>query len=175
MSSNWVLCGKFGKPHGIQGSVRLWPYNDNSAAFKVGVKVWVGQNEENLLPFLLKKVHKDPKGLIVSIENINDRDQAELLNHLECFISRDALPKLSEDEFYFTDLIGAIGVCEDGTQIGKLVDVFEAGAGDILSFVSENGKEIMIPHLPQFVKEVRVDEKKIIVTPLPGLLETEDK
>jgi len=174
MSSNWVLCGKFGRPNGIQGHVRFWPYNPDTQSFKVGTKIWIGQNENVILPFVIKRLQKDNKGLILGFENVNDRAQAELFNHLECFMSRENLPNLNDDEFYFSDLIGAIGVCEDGKQIGKLVDVFEAGAGDILSFVNDAGKEIMIPHLPQFVKEVLVAEKKIVITPLPGLLDAED-
>ena len=77
---------------------------------------------------------------------------------------------LEEDEFYIADILGAMVYTEDGKEFGKLKDVLETGA-NLVYVVEHEGKEVLLPAIPDCVKDVDVEEKKLIVHILPGLLD----
>ena len=77
--------------------------------------------------------------IIAKIDGINDRNTIESLRGTELYISRDELPKLKENEYYQSDLIG-FDVIRDGEKIG-IVDGFQNfGAGDIIEL--DNGEMV---------------------------------
>jgi 16S rRNA processing protein RimM len=88
----------------------------------------------------------------------------------ELCLKRCNLPKLTEDEYYWSDLIGLQVETDDGILLGVIFDIFETGSSDI--YVVRNEKrEYLIPAIGDVVKQVDLDSGKIIITPLEGLLD----
>ncbi len=75
--------------------------------------------------------------LIVKIDTIKDRNEAELARGLEIFVNREDLKETAADEFYYSDLIGLAVQTEDGTKIGKVLNVQDFGAGGMLEIAFE--------------------------------------
>ena len=77
---------------------------------------------------------------------------------------------LEEGEFYYHEIIGCTVVTLDGTEIGKVTEIFETGANDVWTVTPEKGKPHYIPYIDDVVKEIDIDNKKIVIDPIEGLL-----
>lgn len=95
---------------------------------------------------------------------IDDRTAAESLHGLELFIPRDRLPEVEGEEFYHADLVGMRAVTSDGADLGSVQAVHNFGAGDLLEIGTKTHK-FYLPFTRQAVPEVRLAERRLIVTP----------
>ncbi len=89
------------------------------------------------------------KGLIVRLQGVDDRDQAELLRGAEIAVQRAQLEPLEEGEYYWADLIGLRVVTTQGVDLGRVERLMETGANDVL--VVRGDRERLIPYLPSDV------------------------
>ena len=138
---------------------------------------------ENL--FLVREKHP-PKTLTVDIESarfhkkrillklniINSVEEAELYRDSFLKISREDLMELEPDEFYVFDLINLDVITIDGIYVGKIINVIPAGSQDVYEIKHpESGKINMVPACKQFVKEVKLESRKVIIEPIDGLID----
>ena len=131
-----ILVGKIVAPQGIRGEVRVQSFAENTTDFK---KFNVQSDKFNDGDFKFVRIVPNSNVIIAKINGVDDRNTAETLRGTELFIMRNALPTLSNDEYYQTDLIG-FDVIRDGKKIG-IVDCFQNyGAGDIIEL--DNGEMV---------------------------------
>ena len=129
---NKILVGKIVAPQGIRGECRVQTYSESEKDFQ---KFHIVSAKFNAEQFHFVRVLK-PGLIIAKIDGFDDRNAVETLRGVELFISRDDLPKLKDNEYYQSDLIG-FDVIRDGQKIGK-VDCFQNfGGGDIIEL--DNG------------------------------------
>jgi 16S rRNA processing protein RimM len=127
-----ILVGKIVAPQGIRGEFRVQSFAASPEDFKK-FHIICDKCESNAFHFV--RVLKQ-NVIIAKIDGINDRNIAESLRGTPLYISRDDLPKLKENEYYQSDLIG-FDVIREGKKIG-IVDGFQNfGAGDIMEL--DNG------------------------------------
>jgi 16S rRNA processing protein RimM len=139
-----ISVGKISGVFGVKGWVKVFSYTDP---------------RDNILvysPWLLKKGHEEKsilvldgqlqgKTIVAQLEGINDRDKAASLMGWEVFIKSEQLPAPSEDEYYWSDLIGLDVENVQGVQFGKIENLLETGANDVV-FV-KGDRERAIPFL----------------------------
>ena len=75
-----------------------------------------------------------------------------------------------EDEYHVQQLIGCQVIDADGNLLGKLSDVLNLPGQDVLAVKTPRG-EVLIPFVLEFVPEIDIAAKRIVVTPPAGLLE----
>lgn len=85
-------------------------------------------------------------------------------------VSEKQLSELADDEYYYHEIIGCTVFDEEGTEIGQVKEIFETGANDVWTLKGVNGKDQYIPVIDDVIKEIDVDEKKIIIHVMDGLL-----
>lgn len=81
------------------------------------------------------------------------------------------MTKLDEGEFYFHEIIGCIIFTDEGEEVGTIREILTPGANDVWVVKGPKGKDILIPYIEQIVKDVDITAKKIIITPIEGLLD----
>lgn len=96
----------------------------------------------------------------VDFEEITTKTDAQALQTGTLFVRRDLLGDMNNDEYFLEDLIGFEVINSDEANLGKIIDIMETGAHDIL-IVSDD--EIMIPDVEEFVKEIDFEAKKVFV------------
>ena len=130
---NKILVGKIVAPQGIRGECRVQTYSESEKDFQ---KFHIISTKFTPEQFHFIRVLK-PGLIIAKIDGFDDRNTVETLRGVELFISRDDLPKLKENEYYQSDLIG-FDVIRDNKKIGT-IDCFQNfGAGDIIEL--DNGE-----------------------------------
>ena len=94
------------------------------------------------------------------------RDQSEALTHAQLVIPRDALPAPDPDELYLVDLVGSPVFVEGGPEaaIGKVADVLDYGAQEILSVKIPGANRLLVPIADHTIR--RLDIEAVVIAPL---------
>jgi len=102
------------------------------------------------------------KSVILRLEGHDDRDQAAALIGTEIGADRSALPEPEEGHYYWSDLTGLTVVHRDGTELGKVKEVLETGAHDVM--VVQGEQERLVPFvMDAVVLDVDLTQKVINV------------
>jgi 16S rRNA processing protein RimM len=116
------------------------------------------------------ETYRDHKtGAVVRFKGYDDRDRAEELRDLLLEVDRSEVPEAPEGTYYWYQLLGCR--CQvDGEDLGEVVDLVEDGGG-LLLVVSDGEREVPIPFVQSFLKNVDVERGRIELDLPPGLLE----
>lgn len=107
---------------------------------------------------------------ILAIDVLSDRESAEAYRNSVLLALREDLPQPQDDEWYVQDLLGLPVVTEEGEALGILEEVLKMPANDVL-VVRGNGREILLPMIDDVVREVDLEQRRIVARLLPGILE----
>ncbi|SNR92279.1 ribosome maturation factor RimM [Desulfurobacterium atlanticum] len=165
-----VLIGKIVGAHGIKGEVKVKPETEIFERQLKETRKLTGYRGVSKKTFTVDTVKPYKNLFIIKFKEITDRNSAETAINTSLFIKKNELIPLEEDEFFFEDLINSIVETEDGTKVGKVKEILEMPASHILVVEKENGKEALIPFINQFIKEIDKEAKKIVITPIEGLV-----
>ena len=104
------------------------------------------------------------KLLVGRLEGVTDRDEALALHGTALMVPRTALPEPDDDEYYWSDLIGMTVTDLAGQVLGRVDDLMETGAHDVMVLVRPGGEELLVPFVPgAFVHEVDLAAGRIVV------------
>ena len=152
--------------HGIRGEVKALHYTDGEAFFKKVKTVYKKDNTPvNILSWRFQK-----GAVLLRLEGIDDVNAAEKLKFTELYVKEEDLPKLPDGEYYFFELIGLTALLNDGNEIGKVTNVLENNAANLLEITKNDGEKVLVPNIPVFVSGVSLEEKKLYITPIDGLI-----
>ena len=109
---------------------------------------------------------------VIKLEGYADRTAVETLRNAELYISADSLEELGEGEFYIRDLIG-FEVFDRNSKavIGRVSDYLANRSQPLWEVTDESGRQILIPDVDAFVREISAESKTIEVELIPGFLE----
>lgn len=161
--SQLVCLGKILSPHGIRGQVKVLPFTENPENI---ISYGPLTDKRGERQFSLRIVAEQKQHLIVAIEGVTNRNDAEKLRGIELFVSKDLLPETEEEEFYHHDLINLKVVLTDKTRYGTIKSVQNFGAGDLLEIaLSESKKTVFLPFTKAIVPEIHLSEGYVIIVP----------
>ena len=81
---------------------------------------------------------------------------------------KDAIP-LKKGEYFIPDLLGLEVIEEDGTKVGTLTDVLKTGANDVYAVETPEGRQLLLPVIPDCIREVSPENGYVKVYMMPGL------
>jgi 16S rRNA processing protein RimM len=165
-----VTVGYVTGAYGIAGWVRIKPFSDDADALLTARRWWLGKPDTVTDLRDIDMLHAKSHGgdVVAQLMGVVGRDAAEALKGNQVQISRSHFPVLSNDEFYWIDLIGLAVVNMQGEQLGNVADLMDNGAHPILRVVkpapdAEKAPETLIPFVDHFVKTVDQEAKIITV------------
>lgn len=152
-----ITIGKIVRPHGIKGELKIIPSLEDLSFLYDIEKLYI-----NNIAYAVQNVKFVGEAVVVKLDGINKIEDAEKLRDQNICVSREDLDELSEDEFYTEDLIGCTVCLDQGKTVGKLVDVQNFGATDIL-VIRDGSEEFLCPLVADLVETVDLDNQKIIL------------
>lgn len=154
---------------GIKGFVKVIPFTDDIKRFDNLEKVYVKTKKE-IKEYEIEEVKYHKNMVLIKFKGINKLEEANLLREAYLKVNRkDSIP-LEEDAYFIVDLIGLEVYTEEGVLLGRLEDIFNTGSNDIYVVKDELGKQVLLPAIAEVIKEISVENKKIIVHLLKGLV-----
>lgn len=165
-----IEVGRIAAAHGVRGALRLSIGAGTEEVFVPGRTVFLGSPKENGQAFAVKSVSRHNKGLLVYLEGIATRDEAEELAGRLVRVERDCLPGLEKGEYYWFEIIGLEVFTKDGGRLGIVTEIIETGANDVYVVSDEETKaEILVPALEWVIAAVDLDNKRMVVDLPEGL------
>ena len=161
--------GQIVNTFGIKGIVKVVPFTDDITRFdnlkKVYIKTKKGKKEYNIEEV---KYHKNM--VLLKFKGIENPEDAALLKNAYLLVDRkDAVP-LPKNSYYIVDLLGLEVYTEEGVLLGILEDIYNTGSNDIYVVKDEKGKQILLPAISDVIKNIDIENKKITVHLLNGLI-----
>lgn len=155
--------------HGVRGEVKALHYTDGEIFFKKVKALYTKEGAR----FNIKGWRFQKGAVLLKLEGIDTIEAAEKLRNTELFAKKEDLPKLKKGEHYFFELIGLEAILPDGSTLGKVTDIIENNASNLLEITKEDGKKCLIPNIEVFVSKTDVEDGKIYITPIKGLIDDE--
>jgi 16S rRNA processing protein RimM len=165
-----IPVGKIIGTHGIKGALKVHSYSGNIDSLQSTKIAFLKKKDGTLCEYGIKSVSAHAGGFILYLDGFSDINQVLSFTGLEICLKLSQLPATGQDEYYWRDLIGLVVYTDQGIELGTLVDIFETGSSDIY-VVRGSSKEYLIPAIADVIAEIDIQGKKMIITPLEGLLD----
>lgn len=155
--------------HGIQGMLKFKIFSDSPESLMEYKPLYDFKAEKE---FEITHIAEHKNSYLGRIKTIDDRNKAEALKGTKLYIHKNILPEIDdEDTYYYRDLIGLTVKNTEDTIIGKVANVVDFGAGDLLEIAQvSDGKTFFLPFKTAYVPTVDIKKQEIIVIIPDGLL-----
>jgi len=160
--------GQIVNTYGIKGFVKVNPLVDNNNQFK-SLKTLYIQVKNNIKELQVEEVKFSKNQVLLKFKGIETIEQAEELRNYYLQAKRSDI-KLEKGAYFIVDLVGLEVYTEEGEILGTLKEVLQPGANDVYVVENEAKQEILLPVIPDVIKQVDIEGKKIVVKLLEGLI-----
>jgi 16S rRNA processing protein RimM len=143
-----VVVGRVGKPHGIGGAFVVEHASDDAARFAVGAELFAGD-----VPVRVEESKRSGGRLVVKLDRHVERGT-------ELRVPTTSLPPPEPDSFYVFQLVGLEVVEEGGRVLGKVRDVANYDANDVVELDSGT----LLPLVEACVREIDLEGGRIVVS-----------
>jgi len=147
---------------GVKGWVKVYSFTDPRENI-LQYSPWFLQKNNQLREIKLLVGRRQGSLVVAELDGVGDRDLAAELIGANILIRKQQLPKASDGEYYWADLIGLEVRNQEGCKLGKVDHLLETGANDVLVVV-DGELERLIPFLQQStILKIDLDDGLIIV------------
>lgn len=164
-----VSVGRILRAHGIRGELKVEVWSDVEGRFARGAEMYLNVHGR-YRKVRIEQVRPERGNLLVRLEGIATREQAEELRNARLEVDVDEVPEAPEGFYYHFQLEGC--VCRDETAglLGEVVEVVEDGGGTLLR-VEKDGRSVLLPFVDDFLQGVDIAGKRIDFRLPEGLLD----
>ena len=160
-STDWVVVGRFGRPHGVKGYITVNSFTEPRENI-LQYTNWHIHQDNIWLPLTLRDSLVNIKHVLVKVENYCEREEVAALTNREIAIHSKQLPELAAGEYYWHQLLGMQVVTTSGHVLGEVKEILATGAHDVL--VIQGSRRHLVPYvLGKFVISINDDSHQIIV------------
>lgn len=160
--------GQIVNTYGIKGFVKVVPLVDNNNQFKSFKTLYI-QNKKCTQELFVEEVKFSKNLVLLKFNGIDTIEQAENLRNYYLQAKRSDI-KLEKGAYFIVDLIGLEVYTEEGKLLGILKEVLQPGANDVYVVEDETNKQILLPVIPDVIKNIDIEGKKVIVKLMAGLI-----
>lgn len=160
--------GQIVNTFGIKGQLKVKPFTDDMERFEELKTVYICKKNE-MKKVEIEDVKYNKQCVLLKVKGIEDLTEAEKYKGLFLKIDRKDAKKLPKDTYFIADILGLEVYTDEGKLLGKVDDIFPTGANDVYVVKDELGKQILLPSIPEVLKEIDLEKGKVIVHLIEGL------
>ena len=160
-ASDWVIIGRFGRPHGIKGFVSIVSFTEPREDIINYANWHFFDNDNQWQAITSLKTEINNKFILAKIDGYDTREQVGCLTNRNIAINRAQLKKLAPNEYYWHQLIGMTVVNQADEPIGIVDDIMATGSNDVLIVTGK--RRVLIPFLLGDVILAVDDVRRIIM------------
>ncbi|MEW6218108.1 MAG: ribosome maturation factor RimM [Thermodesulfobacteriota bacterium] len=169
-----VAVGRVGRPHGIKGELRLFPYSGDPQSLTHYRQLFLAPAAGGAArAYGVKGCRIHGREALVQLAGIDDRTAAEAFTNAEAWVRKADRPPLAANEIYLQDLVGLTAFTEEGRRLGTVRGLLATGGSDLL-VIEGRGREYLVPARREFLVAVEPEAGRLVIRPVPGLLEMND-
>ncbi len=169
-TEGFYFLGFITKSHGIKGGLVLFLDTDEPGFYKNLTKIFI-KKEGLLTPFFIETANLLPNGnLLIKLEDM-DFEQSCLLLKSEVYLPNTELPPLEGNKFYYHEITNFLLLDAQNNKVGTIQSVNDQTPQALFEVVNEEGKQILIPMVDEWLLEVNKPERYIKVFIPDGLID----
>lgn len=167
-SPEYLAVGRIVRPHGLRGGLVVESLGELLAGLTKGDSVLLGEEH---LEGVVEYVRPHQSRYLVGLRDVHDRTESEALRGLDIYIPLDRAKPLDDRTYYHWQIVGVEVETMGGRALGRVSEIIETGANDVYVVQEESGREHLIPAIESVIVTVDVEAGKMVIRPMPGLLE----
>ena len=160
---------------GLQGQIKVRPHSSDPVALLSSKELWLSLiprrregvaaslEQASLKLYKVKQAKMHSGTVVIALDGITDRDQAEALKGARILVGRDVFPNIESDSYYWVDLIGCKAINLQGESLGEVIEVNDNGAHGIIAIGDLETKTVkqLVPFVKEVVQNVDLPNKLI--------------
>ena len=159
-----IVVGVIRGVRGLRGELRVEITTEFPQRFDPGATLFISGIKREVL-----KSSRDRKGVLLFIQGINSREDAEACKGMELSVPECDSLERPEGKYFHYELIGLKTYDEDGKYLGELTEIIETGANDVYAIALDGYKDLLLPVIPEVIGSIDVKSSRIEVKVPLGL------
>jgi len=161
--------GKIINTHGLKGELKVLSLSDYAERFEELEWVLIEGYTEK---FYIENVKYQKSNVLLSLKGYKDINEVEKFKNKYLLIDETQRRELPEGTYYIADIIGLEAYTVNNNEyLGKVVDILQTGSSEVYVIQNEKSEPIMIPFVDEFIPYISLEEGKILVNPIEGMIE----
>jgi 16S rRNA processing protein RimM len=152
-------------PHGVRGELKCAVITDMPQRFATTRTVYLGPAHQ---PFRVQCARVQGQRVLLRLEGITTRDQAERWRNALVEVPRAERAALPKDTYYWQDVIGLSVVTEEGERLGAVREILRTGANDVYVVGTDTG-ELLLPAIKDVIRRIDLERGEMVVHLLEGM------
>ncbi|MDI6602252.1 MAG: ribosome maturation factor RimM [Thermoanaerobacteraceae bacterium] len=166
---DYLIVGKIVNTKGLAGEVKVYPTTQYPERFDELAFVYIESNGKKK-QYDIEHVSYTKKFVILKLKDIDSIEDAEKLKGNFLYVDRSHAIELSEDEYFWGDIIGLNVYDTQKNYLGKIHEIYSPGSNDVYEIIDQNENKILIPAIADVVKKIDLNGGYMIVELLKGLI-----
>ena len=162
---DWIPVGRVTRAHGLKGELKFYPTDKDDLVIQSDQEIRLGQ-----ATFKIKSVRGAKSPFIIKFESIDNIEAAQSLSGQEVLVAKEDFESLPEGEYYRFEIEGLKAFDDTGKYYGVIEEIIATGSNDVY-VVRGDGKEWLVPMIDSVVKNIDLEEGKLIFHCVEGLFE----
>ncbi|QTM99393.1 ribosome maturation factor RimM [Sediminibacillus dalangtanensis] len=171
MSEEMYNVGKIVNTHGIKGEVKVVRITDFDERFETGSRLYWSDGQGSQIALTVDGHRRHKNFDLLHFSGYDSLNDAEALKNGVLQVREEQLAPLEEGEFYYHEIIGCEVYTTNGEFLGKIKEILSPGANDVWVTSRKGKKDLLIPYIEDIVKTIEVDQKRVTIEPMEGLLD----
>ncbi len=163
----YLIVGFLRRPHGVHGEMIMDVHTEFPERLRTGTKVLVGEDHK---PMKFASARPHGTGMLVSFRGLDTPEAVGQLRNTWVYVTAADRPPLPEGKVYQHQILGLRVVTDDGRDLGKLTEIIATGANNVYVATAEDGKEVLLPAIPDVVLGIDLAVGEVRVHLLEGLI-----
>ena len=173
--TDYLNVGKIVNTHGIRGEVRVISQTDfPEERYRKGQRLTLFRENKAPLELTVAGHRKHKNFDLLTFEGYPTINDVEPLRDGILKVSKDELSELTENEYYYHEIIGLTVIDEQARELGKIKEILSPGANDVWVVQRKGKKDALIPYIESVVKQIDLDKGEVHIEIPEGLLDDED-
>ena len=169
---NYLAVGKIVNTQGLKGEVGVISVTDFvNERYKKGALLTIFQDGKETVEVTVKSHRKHKNFDLLTFENHPRIEDVEIYKGSELKVSKEHIQELEGEDYYYHQIIGLSVVTDEGEELGEIKEILSPGANDVWVVKGKAKKDILLPYIDDVVKEVNLEEGRVVVSIMEGLLD----
>jgi 16S rRNA processing protein RimM len=166
----YITIGRITGPFGLEGDLKVSSDTDYPERFASMKRIFLRQGNKFWEKEIVGVMYHNGR-VLIRLSGVETPEEGKKLRGTLLQIPEEEVWPLPEGSYYWYQIVGLSVYTESGRLLGQVSDVLETGGNDVYAVKDQSGKEYLIPATREVVRSIDLQGQKILVRPLPGLLE----
>lgn len=164
-----VAVGRVIRPHGLRGEVRIQPDTDFPERFSALKQITLLKDDDSMQVSVVS-IRPHGTALLAKFEGIDTIEAASRWRDAVVAVAREHAAPLGAGRHYVADVLGLRVETEAGRMLGTVAEVVRTGSNDVYVVRGAEG-EVLVPAISTVVLDIDVARNRMVIRPMPGMLE----